>query len=77
MRHADTESRIQAFEHKCLRRLLRISYTVNKTNDYFRNITATLNGQHELLSYTVKRRKLGLDTSPLTTLCAMLFSSAC
>ena len=56
--HADTERRIQAFEHKCLRRLLRISYTKHETNEYVRNMTATLVGPQEPLLATTKRRKL-------------------
>ncbi|KAH3733826.1 hypothetical protein DPMN_040263 [Dreissena polymorpha] len=37
--HADTES--MTFEHKCIRRLHRISYMEHKTNEYVRNMTAT------------------------------------
>ena len=55
---ADTERRIQAFEHKCLRRLLHISYLEHKTNEYVRNTTSALVGPQEPLLATVKRRKL-------------------
>ena len=34
---ADSEKRIQAFETKCTRRLLRISYLEHKTNDWVRS----------------------------------------
>ena len=34
---ADSEKRIQAFETKCTRRLLRISYLEHKTNDRVRS----------------------------------------
>ena len=55
---AETERRIQAFEMKCLRRLLRISYMDHKTNDYVRAIINTNVGPQEPLLATVKRRKL-------------------
>ena len=55
---AETERRIQAFEMKCLRRLLRISYMEHKTNDYVRAIVNTNVGPQEPLLATVKRRKL-------------------
>ena len=29
---ADTEKRLQAFENKCMRRMLQISYTEHRTN---------------------------------------------
>jgi hypothetical protein len=56
--HADTERRIQAFEYKCLRRLLRISYLEHKTNQFVRNTVSALVGPQEPLLATVKRRKL-------------------
>ena len=34
---ADSENNIQAFEIKCLRKLLRISYLEHKTNDWVRS----------------------------------------
>ncbi|KAH3818398.1 hypothetical protein DPMN_120008 [Dreissena polymorpha] len=55
--HKDTKRRLQAFEHKCKRRLLRISYTDRYTNKYVRNMTAALIGPQEPLA-TIKRRKL-------------------
>ena len=56
--HADTERRIQAFEYKCLRRLLRISYLEHKTNQFVRDTVSALVGPQEPLLATVKRRKL-------------------
>ena len=56
--HAETERRIQAFEFKCLRRLLRISYREHKTNNYVWATVNTLVGPQEPLLATVKRRKL-------------------
>ena len=55
---ADTERRVEAFEFKCLRRLLHISYLEHKTNEYVRSTTTSLVGPHEPLLATVKRRKL-------------------
>ena len=55
---AETERRIQAFEMKCLRRLLRISYLEHKTNDYVRSLVSSYVGPQEPLLTTVKRRKL-------------------
>ncbi|KAH3700524.1 hypothetical protein DPMN_075503 [Dreissena polymorpha] len=37
---ADTERSVQAFKHKCLRRLLLISFLDHKTNKYVWNMTA-------------------------------------
>ena len=55
---AETERRIQAFENKCLRKLLQISWTEHKTNEYIRRRVETLAGPQETLLSTVKRRKL-------------------
>ena len=55
---ADTERRIQAFEYKCLRRLLKISYRDHKTNEYVRSTVESYVGPQEPLLATVKRRKL-------------------
>ena len=55
---AETEKRIQAFEMKCLRRLLRISYMDHKTNDYVRAMVYIKVGPQEPLLATIKRRKL-------------------
>ena len=55
---ANSEKRIQAFETKCLRKLLRISYLDRKTNDWVRNKINSLMGPREPLLATVKRWKL-------------------
>ena len=55
---ADSERRIQAFETKCLRRLLNISYREHKTNEFVRRLTYVLVGHQEPLLAVVKRRKL-------------------
>ena len=66
---ADSEKRIQAFETKCRRRLLRISSLEHKTNDWVRSTTSFLVGPQEPLLATVKRRKLAWfgHTSHVTT----------
>ena len=55
---AETERRIQAFEMKCLRKLLGISYLQRRTNVSVRQEVETTCGTHETLLATVKRRKL-------------------
>jgi hypothetical protein len=55
---ADLERRIQAFENKCFRRMLGISYREHKTNEYVWQQVSILAGPQELLLSTVKRRKL-------------------
>ncbi|GFS07815.1 endonuclease-reverse transcriptase, partial [Elysia marginata] len=55
---ADTERRIQAFENKCLRKLLRISYKDHVTNESVRELVVAYVGLQEPLLATVKRRKL-------------------
>ena len=55
---ANLKRRIQAFEHKCLRKLLRISYTEQKTNEYVRMLVTILAGCQEPLLAMVKRRKV-------------------
>jgi hypothetical protein len=52
------EKRLQAFETKCLRRLLRISYLDRKTNDFVRSKVYSLMGYQEPLLATIKRHKL-------------------
>ena len=47
--HAETERRIQAFETKCVRRLLRISYRENKTNEFVRSKVNFMAGEQEPL----------------------------
>ena len=55
---ADTTRRVQTFETKCFRRLLRISWKDRKTNDYVRSQIEMLAGPQEPLLAIVKRRKL-------------------
>ena len=55
---ADSEKRIQAFETKCLRKPLCISYLEHKTNDWVRSKINFLGGPQGSLLATVKRRKL-------------------
>ena len=55
---AETERRIQAFEMKCLRKLLGISYREHRTNESVRQEVEAVCGKFESLLETVKRRKL-------------------
>ena len=55
---ADTERRIQAFENKCYRKILRVSYTEHRTNQDVREEIEAWAGPQEHLLSTVKRRKL-------------------
>ena len=55
---ADSETRIQAFESKCLRKLLHISYLEHKTNGLVRSKISFLLGSQEPLLATVARQKL-------------------
>ena len=50
--------RIQAFENKCYRSMLGISYREHKTNEYVWQLVDILARRQELLLSTVKRRKL-------------------
>ncbi len=54
----DLERRIQAFEHKCFRKLLRISYTEHKTNEFVRQQVTTYVGSQEPFLAIIKRCKL-------------------
>ena len=47
-----------AFEMKCLRKFIRISYSEHKTNVWVQSEMNSLMGPQELLQTTVKRRKL-------------------
>ena len=55
---AEMEKRIQAFEMKCYRQLLGISWKEHKTNEYVRGQIISLAGPQEPLLATVKRQKL-------------------
>ena len=52
------KKKILAFETKCMRKLLRISYLEHKTNDRVRSMINFLVGPREPVLATVKRRKL-------------------
>ena len=55
---ADLEERLEAFETKCMRKLLRISYLEHKTSNWVRSNINFLVGRQELILVNVKRRKL-------------------
>ena len=55
---AETQRRIRAFESKCYRRMLRVSYTEHRTNDDILNEIVARAGPQEPILTTVKRRKL-------------------
>ena len=52
------KNRIQVFETKCTRKLLRITYLEHKTNDWMRSKINFLMDSQEPLLVTVKRLKL-------------------
>lgn len=54
---AESERRLQAFEMKCFRRMLGISYREHKTNEYVSMHIRSLAGPYEPLLTIVKRRK--------------------
>ncbi|KAL8601892.1 hypothetical protein ACOMHN_020627 [Nucella lapillus] len=55
---AETERRLQTFEHKCYRKLMFIHYSEHNTNEYVRKQTDTLASKQKPLLFVVKRRKL-------------------
>ena len=55
---ADSEKRIQAFENKCYRRILRVSYTEHRTNKHVKEEIEARAGPQEPLLSSVRRRKL-------------------
>jgi hypothetical protein len=55
---AECEHRIQAFEHKSYRKILRITYKEHKTNAYVRDKINMYTGKQEQLLSVVKRCKL-------------------
>ena len=59
---ADSEKRIQAFENKCMRKLLRISYLGHKTNDWVQSKINFLVSPQKSLLATVKRQTLAWFT---------------
>ena len=52
------KKRIQAFEFRCLRRILKVSYTEHRTNVSIREEITGIIGSHESLLTIVKRRKM-------------------
>ena len=55
---AETTKRVQTFETKCFRRMLGISWSDRKTNDFVRAQVTSMAGPQEPLLTTIKRRKL-------------------
>jgi hypothetical protein len=55
---AETEKRIQAFEFRCLRKILKIPYTAHRTNESVWNEITLLAGPQEHLLTTIKKRKM-------------------
>ena len=55
---AETEKKVQAFENKCLRKLLGIHYWEHKTNEFVRHKVTSILGPQETLLQMIKRRKL-------------------
>ncbi|GFR83213.1 hypothetical protein ElyMa_005970000 [Elysia marginata] len=54
---ADTETKIQAIEYNCVRKLLQISYSESKTSVHLRNLVNRLARPQETQMVTMKRRK--------------------
>ena len=55
---AATESKLQAFENKCMRKFLQISYLEHKTNEYVWDRINSIAGHQETIITTIKRRKM-------------------
>ena len=55
---AEIEKKTQAFEMRCYRRLLNISYKYHVTNEEFRRKIQTAIGEYDELLTLVKKRKL-------------------
>ena len=55
---AATESKLQAFENKCMRKILQISYLEHKTNEYVWDRINSIAGHQETIITTIKRRKM-------------------
>ena len=55
---AEMERRIQAFEFRCLRRVLKVPYTKNRTNVSIRGEITSIMGLHDPLLTIVKKRKM-------------------
>ena len=55
---ATTESKLQAFENKCMRKTVQISYLEHKTNEYVWDRINSIAGRQETIITTIKRRKI-------------------
>ena len=55
---AELEKRIQAFEFRCLRRILKVPYTEHRTNVSIREEITSIIGLHDPLLTIVKKRKM-------------------
>ena len=55
---AEMERRIQAFEFRCLRRVLKVPYTEHRTNVSIREEITSIMGLHDPLLTIVKKRKM-------------------
>ena len=53
-----TENKLQAFENKCMRKILRISYVEHRTNAYVWDRISSIAGPQENIMATIKRGKL-------------------
>ena len=56
--NADSMTKIQTFENKCLRKLLGISWKDHRTNEFVKDQIRSMDGPQEPLLTTVKKRKL-------------------
>ncbi|XP_063598641.1 uncharacterized protein LOC134775115 [Penaeus indicus] len=56
--NAESEKRINAFEMKFYRKILRIPYTAHRTNENVKEETVQNCGNQEMLQWVVKRRKI-------------------
>jgi len=55
---SETERRIQAFEYRCMKKILKIRYTAHRTSEFvWKEITDAMGTQEHLLA-TIKRKKL-------------------
>ena len=55
---AATERKLQAFENKCMRKILQISYLEHKTNEYVWEKIKSITCHQETIITTIKRRKM-------------------
>ena len=55
---ATTERKLQAFENKCMRKILQISYLEHKTNEYVWEKIKSITCHQETIITSIKRRKM-------------------